>query len=108
MSEILRLAEYASVVKFSDGKYLGTSLGRNRKGKVELIVYRMGFLGLPTKDHLLHVEFTSHVFNRIITFLDDTKSLGTPIKPLTNYLANANSINEARTFCSALEKYLLA
>ena len=108
MGEIVRLAEYASVVRCSDGKLIGTSHGTNRQGKAELIVYRIGFIGLPTKDHLLHVEFTQDVLKRLDTFFDDLKFFEPPIRALTNYLVTAKSINDARILCSRLEKHLLA
>ena len=105
MGEIVRLAKYTSIVRYSDGKVIGTSLGTNRQGKAELMVYRMGFLGLPTKDYLLRVDFTPDVLKRLNTFFDDLEFLASPIKALTNYLVTAKSINDARTLCSRLVKH---
>lgn len=102
MGKIIKLSQYASVVNFSDGKSVGTSLGTDNSVP-KLIAYRMKFLSLSSKDRLLDIVFTPDVLKRLCTFFNDLS----PNKGLTRYLAQANSIEEARILCRELEKKLI-
>lgn len=87
---------------------VGTSLGTD-KGVAKLIVYRMKFMGLSTKDRLLNIIFTPPIMAKLCMVLESESMLNpnfSPIKALTTYLARATSLDKARTLCRELNQQL--
>jgi hypothetical protein len=79
------------------------------KGVPSLIVYRMRFMGLSTKDRLLDIVCTPTVLGNLTMFLEPQGMADpnfSPMKALTTYLAKATSLREARTLCQELNTQL--